>query len=497
MCKSTASPAPGPLAVGPATLHDALRWAVHDGLFASVRLGRNTGWIAAELVWLALVWVFSDDKTLTGAFQEAHRWVVAVLGHAPIDTFQGLLKALLTHTPVLMPLLWTHFHSLMQLHGGSHWRIGRWLPLAIDGSRVSTPRTLDNEKAFCAPNFGHSRTARWRKRKSKGKGKGMGQGTARKKGKGTGTRRRKKKAAPVKPQIWLTLLWHMGLRMPWSWKSGPSNASERDHFKEMLTEQKFPTDTLFCGDAGFTGYELWKTIMDKGHSFLIRVGSNVRLIRKLGYVRESADLVYCWPDKAARSQQPPLVLRLLCVQTGKCRMWLLTNVLDEKELNAEQAVALYRLRWGVELQFRSVKQTFGRRKLRSRSPERAVVELNWSLLGLWLIQLFAVKEQVQIGKLPQDCSVSLALAVIRTMVHCPAGVPGEAGLAEQLRVATLDEYRRTRPKKARYNPDYKDKPAAGEPVVQDATKEQKCLLQQYLHAEEDKRLAQEQLQPVA
>jgi hypothetical protein len=126
-----------------------------------------------------------------------------------------------------------------------------------------------------------------------------------------------------------------------------------------------------------------------------------------------------------------------------------------------------------------------------------VVELDWSLLGLWLIQLFAVKEQVQIGKLPQDCSVSLALAVIRTMVHGPAGVPGEAGLAEQLQEATLDEYRRTRPKKARYNPDYKDKPAAGEPVVQDATEEHKCLLQQYLQAEEDKRLAQEQLQAVA
>jgi hypothetical protein len=406
---------------------------------------------------------------------------------------------------VLLPLLCQRFHFLMESHGGSHWRIGRWLPLAVDGSRVSVPRTLANEKAFCAPNFGHSRTARWRKRKGKGKrngkgkGKGMGQGqgTAAKKGKGTSTRRRKKKAAPVKPQIWLTLLWHMGLRMPWSWKTGPSHASERDHFKAMLTEQKFPTDTLFCGDAGFTGYELWKTILDTGHSFLIRVGSNVRLIRKLGYVRESAGLVYCWPDKAARSLQRPLVLRLLCVQTGKCPMWLLTNVLDEKELSAEQTVEFYKLRWGVELQFRSVKQTFGRRKLRSRTPERAVVELNWSLLGLWLIQLFAVKEQVQIGKLPQDCSVSLALAVIRTMVHCPAGVPGEAGLAEQLREATQDEYRRTRSKKARYNPDYKDKPAAGEPVVQDATEEQKRLLQQYLQAEEDKRLAQEQLQPVA
>ena len=54
-------------------------------------------------------------------------------------------------------------------------------------------------------------------------------------------------------------------------------------------------------------------------------------------------------------------------------MWLLTNVLDEQQLTAEQAVQLYQIRWGVELQFRTIKQTFGRRKLRSRCPERALV----------------------------------------------------------------------------------------------------------------------------
>jgi hypothetical protein len=44
--------------------------------------------------------------------------------------------------------------------------------------------------------------------------------------------------------------------MPWSWRSGASNSSERDHFRLMLAEQKFPENTMFCADAGFTGYEL-------------------------------------------------------------------------------------------------------------------------------------------------------------------------------------------------------------------------------------------------
>src|SRR5262249_29590849 len=296
---------------------------------------------------------WSNDATLTGAFTEARRWSIDVLGHAAMRSYQGLLSALLTWTSSLLPLLWDRLHDLMEKHGGEHWRVGRWLPLAVDGSRVSVPRNKKNEEAFCAPHFGNSRTAQYR-RKKKGKSKRV--------------RRKVKVAQPVKPQIWITLLWHMGLQMPWSWQTGPSYAAERDHVREMLSAQQFPQNTLFCGDAGFTGYELWKTMIDAGHSFLIRVGANVKLLRKLGYVREKAGTVYCWPNEAVRRNQPPLVLRLLQLRVGDRVMHLLTNVRDEKALSGAEAVRLYRQRWGIELQFRTVKQTFGRRKLRSRTP---------------------------------------------------------------------------------------------------------------------------------
>ena len=49
-------------------------------------------------------------------------------------------------------------------------------------------------------------------------------------------------------------MWHMGLRLPWTWRLGPSNSSERDHVREMLKQEAFPENTLFCGDAGFIGY---------------------------------------------------------------------------------------------------------------------------------------------------------------------------------------------------------------------------------------------------
>ncbi len=279
--------------------------------------------------------------------------------------------------------------------------------------------------------------------------------------------------------MWLTLLWHMGLHMPWGWASGPSYSNEREHFRAMLAGQEFPENTLFCADAGFTGYELWRAMAEAGHAFLIRVGSNVRLLRKLGYAREGRGVVYFWPDHAARDRHPPLVLRLFALQVGRCTMWLVTNVLDRRRLSEAQAARLYRLRWGVELQFRAVKQTFGRRKLRSRTPDRARVELDWSLVGLWLIQLFAVKEQIAIGAVPGGCSVGLAVQVIRDMLR---GWSAEAadGFAAHLRAATKDAYRRTGSKRARYRPDYKDKPRAGPPRVTPATRQHNKWLKQYL-----------------
>jgi hypothetical protein len=324
---------PHPLINGE-TLRRTVVWALDEKIFAHLKLHGNTTWNVVSLILLAVVWVWSNDPTLTGAFKEAHRWSLDVLSYAAVHSYQGLIGALNTWTTSWLPVLWNHLHGLMESYGGKHWRVGRWLALAVDGSRISVPRTEKNEEVFCAPNFGNSATARYRRKK---------------KAKGERRRRKTKPAEPVKPQIWITLLWHMGLQMPWSWKTGPSNSSEREHFQQMLSEQKYPKDTLFCGDAGFTGYDLWNTIIDAGHSFLIRVGGNVRLLRKLAFVREKAGYVYCWPNDAVRRKQPPLVLRLLQVRVGDRLMYLLTSVLDEATLSDADAVRLYRLRWGIEI----------------------------------------------------------------------------------------------------------------------------------------------------
>jgi hypothetical protein len=452
------------------TLLSAVKWIVDAGIFDQCKFHGNTSWKPPELVILAIVWAWSEASTLTGAFGEAHRWSLKVLGRAALGTYQGLMGALVSSTGRMLPLLWQRMHQLLEQHGGEYWRIGLWLPLAVDGSRVTTARTKANERAFCAPNYGRSRTADYRRRKR------------RKAGRPERRRRRRKSAPPAAPQIWLTLVWHMGLRMPWSWKSGPSTASEREHFSQMLSEQQFPENTLFCGDAGFTGYELWKAVIDRGHQILIRVGANVTLLRKLGYyARERDGIVYCWPSAAARQNGPPLVLRLIRFRLGRTQACAVTSILEERRLSEKQAARLYRLRWGVELQFRALKQTFGRRKLRSKRPDRALAELDWSLLGLAIIQLFAVKEQIEFGEPPEQCSVSLAIRIVRETVDRWHETPDDGDSFHlRLRAAVADDYPRTGSKKARHRPHSKDKPSAKKPKLVDATRQQKQWLAKHL-----------------
>ncbi len=82
-------------------------------------------------------------------------------------------------------------------------------------------------------------------------------------------------------------------------------------------------------------------IVDSGRDLVIRVGSNVRLLKKLGSVRERAGTVYLWPDAVARRNLPPVVLRLVVAHDGRHPVYLVTSILDPRELTDEQILELY------------------------------------------------------------------------------------------------------------------------------------------------------------
>jgi hypothetical protein len=409
-------------------------------------------WTPQALCLTALAWALSVEATLGDRFAAAKTWAENWLGQELPATIQGFHKALARYQDLLLILVREQLQQSIIDFGGRTFRTAGLAPLAVDGTRIDTPRSAANEQRFRA---------------------------------GIQQRRGKKRTlkqqihADVRPQIWLTLVWHTALRLPWSWRLGPYGSSERAHLLDLLDE--LPSRTLLIGDAGFTGYDFWQAVRAEQHELLVRVGRNVKLLSKLACVRTRGDLVFLWPDQARRRSQPPLVLRQVQLTRKGRTILLVTSLRDEQTLTSSQLAELYRQRWGIEVFHRSLKQTFGRGKLRSTSPDHAVSELAWSLVALAGVQLVAVEVLRDARRYRQRSSTAQALREVRR-TFWPAGVAGELPpLRARLLTAVHDRYRRGRKTRRRYPQKKRGKPT-GIAQITPATRAQQLAATPYLVA---------------
>jgi hypothetical protein len=232
-----------------------------------------------------------------------------------------------------------------------------------------------------------------------------------------------------------------------------------------------PKRSLLVADAGFTGYELLERIDKANQRCLLRVGSNVHLLKELGYYeQEGESTVYLWPEKF-QPDKPPLVLRLIVLEQGKKKMYLLTNELDETALSDAQAAIFYQMRWGVEIFYRSSKQTLGHRKMLSRTAATCEAELHWAMLGIWLLGAMSVSAIIERGRDPLSWSVALSRKRVRQAMRKSAKkVQAGQDLWSRLGKAVKDDYQRTGSKKANDWPHKKREQPPGDPKIRLATK---------------------------
>ncbi len=294
-------------------------------------------------------------------------------------------------------------------------------------------------------------------------------------------------------------------------KNGRKSAQRRraketnaDHFRKML-DWFLPNDGIFghlklhgntswlprtlvclalcwswaenkCVTDSFT-YPLWSLIMNSGFDLLVRVGGNVSLLSEQGFtVLKHNMTVLSWPKDAIKAGGRPLKLRLVRVKVGKADMWLLTSVLDKSKLNQTQIRDVYAGRWGIEVEFRGLKQTLDKAKLRCRTEERVKAELHWSLMAMAIAELFALKEQLKLRRRsgpspervenPKKRSLAQTVRALRYCLTHLQDVPETgAKLPKKRQQAVTDSYDRTAGKAARYKPPNPDKKPLGEPRI--------------------------------
>lgn len=423
----------------------AFQWLLSGFEASRVAFRTDCTWTARLLVTTTLLWAWADESTVVERFENSRRLGGHLFGGTPAGSYQAFMKLLGRWTGVLLELVTELLRRRMRVDLHDCMRTSGFFVFGVDGSKIDLPRTVSNQSAY-AP-------SRKRPRRRKG-------------------RRRCDLRKRESPQLLLTTVWHVGTGLPWDWRRGPVDGSEREHLLEMLAQ--LPSGALITADAGFTGYQFLADVRAGKRRVLIRIGSNVRLLRKLGYVREKHGTVYVWPDRKNQPGSHPLAFRLIESHSGKEPVYLLTD-LSEHELDDRGVVKVYARRWGVELFYRSFKRTFGRHKLRSASAVNALLELDWSFVGLWALSLYALVQARRDRIPPQRMSCAQTLRCVRRTVrdYTHPCTP-KTNLVRRLQTALIDDYMRA-DKQSRDYPRRKRVKTPGAPRIRNATAAQQLL----------------------
>lgn len=422
--------------------------------FSAIAMRSDALWSGVALLHVSIFIALEAPDTLTQRFTKARQCFTDGLSPGagqPGVSFSGFLQARLRHGTQVLEIAQTLLRQHVQhtAMAAGVWEVAGWVPVGCDGSRDKTPRSIANQKGL-GFNGRHGHTD---------------------------------------PQAWITTLLHLASGLTWDWVVDRGDAAERTHLRQMLC--RLPLNCLVIGDAGFTGFDLWTAILEVKHNLLIRVGANVKLIRKLAraqgmdaWIVPGADIVWLWPDGKQKKARP-IMLRLITLHNGKHPVYLVTSVLNPQKLSDTQAMTFYKMRWGVELWFRSLKQTMGLNKLRSQSPRQALLEFSFAAMAKAILDLFHVRALVAAGKSPLDNSCIGALKVIRqAMNDSPRRRTQTQPLMEKLANATKDKYKRKGPKASRGYPAKKKHKRPGKPKIRKATRAQQMMYQELIEIEQ-------------
>ena len=254
-------------------LKQTLDWLLHAVPLSQGMFREECTWAPKDLIGTAILWAWSDERSLTERFGLARKvaMTMAPLTKVPARSYQAFLKLLKTWTVTLAIALVAAFRRRIQTDLADRFEVAGFAVFGVDGSRLELPRTASNEQRFSP-----AKTRRPSRPKPRRKPQRRPRSRARR---ARGSHQKKTNS----PQMWLTTMFHVGTGLPWDWRIGPSDSSERGHLLEMI--EALPASALITADAGFVGYETWKAILESGRHLLIRVGANVRLLRNLvGYV---------------------------------------------------------------------------------------------------------------------------------------------------------------------------------------------------------------------
>jgi Transposase DDE domain len=402
----------------------------------------DCSWTLKAILWVLMLMTWGKGDSLTERFLKARAFFVSKHGHEkrPGASWEGFQQAL-RRLPI--PVFRALAAGLRQPIG-ERWidglRVGGWLPIGCDGSRLECPRTAALEAR-------------------------LGQAG-------------KDDSAPM---VYVTALALLPLGLLWAWRLDKGTGNELQHLTQMLPT--LPAKSLLVADAFYLGYDLYRSIVNADAAFVMRMSSRAHLYTETDVPLERfrEGWVHYWPGRVQEQGQRPLRLRLLRVRGKKADVWLLTN-LDKQELPRGRAGEIYRWRWRNEGLFRTFKRTLDKMKLWHRTPALVFREAEGSLLALQLLMAMTVRmmEREKLKPSPRRFVLRIRGAMDRGIATL--GPRQLQRYEEALEVIHDDSPNRTSSKTRRVWPRRKEHTPPKPPKLRRLTAEQKTLMAKTLAA---------------
>ncbi len=278
------------------------------------------------------------------------------------------------------------FAELMQPRQGHTWLDRVFL---LDGSSVRLPHTAALVKA-CPPGSNQHGEAHW-------------------------------------PILRLVVAHHLGsglaTRPCWGAMYGPEAVSEQALTEQMLEQKRLPPGAALMGDSNFAVFSLAWAAQQQGYAVLFRITEQrARKIAGQFFPPANSERRVEWKpskdDRRAHPHLPPeavvrgrLIVAHVEGEDGQTiKLYLFITLEEPREVLTD----LYRRRWDIELDIRSLKQTLRMHSLSSKTPEMMEKELLLAIAGYNLVRSVQMAAAQQANLPPRRLSFSRVQAVVMT-----------------------------------------------------------------------------------
>jgi putative transposase len=224
------------------------------------------------------------------------------------------------------------------------------------------------------------------------------------------------------PAHWGTMKWvalhdvrtGIAQRPAWGPMYGPEAVSEQSLARQVLG--RAPAGSVIVGDAGFGIFVFAETVVSGGHQALFRLSKTRAQALGAKALPSQGECSVCWkPSPLERKKYPELVEAeikgriIVCSRDGfRDKLYLFTT-LEEK---AEDIVDLYRQRWNLELDLRTLKGTLRLEHLHGKSQAAVEKELLIAVVAYGLVRAFMATAARRAGIDPRLLSFTRCYGLI-------------------------------------------------------------------------------------